>query len=79
MNPSEGPAWRKDLADRAGFSERVRHDGHVDPDLIGRRIGTWLESRGFEIDAITSARTCIVKAHAPEGWKNEEVASALAA
>ena len=69
MKPSEGPAWRKDLADRAGLSEFVPHDGQVDPDVVGRSIGTWLESRGFETEVITSARTCIVKAHAREGWK----------
>jgi hypothetical protein len=69
MSPSERPAWRKDLADRAGLSELVPHDGHVGPDVIGRRIGTWLESRGFETDVIASTPACIVKAHAPEGWK----------
>ena len=75
MSSREAPAWRGDLAERAGFSELVPHDGHVDPGEVGRRIDTWFVTRGFETEVIASPQTCIVKAHARQGWKKSIGAS----
>jgi len=76
---SPRPAWREVLAEvfaeREGLSVLVPHDGHIDPDVVGRGIGTLLESRGFKTDVIASAATCIVKAHSRGGWKKAMGAS----
>lgn len=36
--------------------EVVAHNGHVDPIALGRRIGAWLEGRGFQTEVIAADR-----------------------
>lgn len=48
MEPSEGQSWLERRVSDVRGSELVAHEGHVDPIALGRRIGTWLEGRGFQ-------------------------------